>query len=90
MHATFRAFRRPSPDELEGIWEDGIVVLDTSTLVDIFRYGPRTKHQLLELLSHLEDQLWFPYQVGLEFYTGLEDLKDSNRRFFFKLEIVIV
>ncbi|WP_432789260.1 PIN domain-containing protein [Brevibacterium sp. K11IcPPYGO002] len=67
MREAFRAFYTPSDEEFEQIWSKGVLVLDTNTLLNFFRYTSKTRDEFLSVLRQFKDALWIPYQVGLEF-----------------------
>lgn len=68
MRDSFRAYYRPTDDEISQIWRDGIIVLDTNTLLNFFRYTPSTRDEFLAVLEKLQASLWIPHHVGLEFH----------------------
>lgn len=68
MRESFRAYYRPTDDELTEIWSEGIIILDTNTLLNFFRYTPGTRDEFLGVLEKLQDSLWLPHHVGLEFH----------------------
>ena len=68
MRETFRAYYRPTDIELVEIWAEGIIVLDTNTLLNFFRYTPGTRDEFLGVLDKLQNSLWIPHHVGLEFH----------------------
>ncbi|WDH78219.1 PIN domain-containing protein [Microbacterium esteraromaticum] len=68
MKSKFRGYYPPSDDEMSKIWDEGLIVLDTNALLNILRYSAVTRDQLLDLLGKKKDQIWIPYQVGLEFH----------------------
>jgi hypothetical protein len=65
---SFRAYYRPTDDELAEIWAESIIVLDTNTLLNFFRYTPSTRDEFLGVLEKLKGSLWIPHHVGLEFH----------------------
>lgn len=68
MRDSFRAYYRPTDDELNEIWSEGIIILDTNTLLNFFRYTPSTRDEFLGVLEKLQSSLWLPHHVGLEFH----------------------
>lgn len=70
MKSRFRGYYPPSDDEMNNIWEEGLIVLDTNALLNILRYSASTRDQLLDLLDKQKEQIWIPYQVGLEFHRN--------------------
>jgi hypothetical protein len=49
------------------LWQFGIVVPDTNVLLNLYRYRPDTRRQLLDLFTAVGDRLWIPHQVALEY-----------------------
>lgn len=68
LRDSFRAYYRPTDDEIAEIWAEGIIVLDTNALLNFFRYTPGTRDEFLEVLEKLSKSLWIPHHVGLEFH----------------------
>ncbi|WP_067818828.1 PIN-like domain-containing protein [Actinomadura kijaniata] len=70
----YRAWIQPdsslTEEERKGFFTDGTIVLDTNVLLDLYRYTPNTRRQLLAVLGQVSGRLWMPYQVGLEFVRG--------------------
>ncbi|MFF5077999.1 PIN-like domain-containing protein [Actinoplanes sp. NPDC000266] len=70
----YRAWLSPLPvsvddDAARSFFGSAVVVLDTNVLLDLYRYTPTARQQVLEAL-HLvaaQHRLWLPHQVGLEF-----------------------
>jgi predicted nucleic acid-binding protein len=59
-----------SEDDRELFYSFGMIVLDTNVLLDLYRYTPEAREEILEALRRVADRLWMPYQVGLEFVRG--------------------
>ncbi len=58
----------PVPDERKAeIWKEALFVFDTSFLLDLYRYSPETRHDVLGILESLKKHLWIPHQVAYEF-----------------------
>lgn len=70
MKDVFRAYQPPTANELDGLWTEGIIVLDTNALLNVLRYSKSSRDQLLEVLGARAEQLWMPHQVGVEFYRN--------------------
>lgn len=51
-------------------WRDALIVFDTSALSMIYKVGPATRLTVLELMEEVKDQLWMPYQVGVEYHRN--------------------
>lgn len=57
-------------DARELFYTSGMIVLDTNVLLDLYRYTPEARDEVLEALKRVAGNLWMPYQVGLEFVRG--------------------
>jgi hypothetical protein len=70
----YQAWLRPGdsiPDaEREVFFTNGLVVLDTNLLLNLYEYTPSAREQVLTALELIAPRLWLPYQVGLEFIRG--------------------
>ena len=56
--------------EYSEIWDNSIFVVDTNVLLNLYRYTDETRHHLLQILSELQDNLWMPHHVGLEYQNN--------------------
>lgn len=72
LRDKFPQYVRPTDDELEGLLADGIIVLDTSALLNLYRYSERTREDFLGVYEHdrIRPRLWMPYQVAAEFLSN--------------------
>lgn len=68
MRTEFRGHYQPSDEEFAELWRDGIVVLDTNALLNLFRYSVGTRDELLNLLRKERVRIWMPHHVGWEFH----------------------
>jgi predicted nucleic acid-binding protein len=59
-----------SEDARELFYSTGMIVLDTNVLLDLYRYTPEAREEVLQALKRVAGRLWMPYQVGLEFVRG--------------------
>ncbi|MFD4675235.1 PIN-like domain-containing protein [Lentzea sp. NPDC058450] len=72
----------------EQFYRSALIVLDTNVLLDLYRYTPSARDQVLAALELVSARLWLPYQVGLEFVRGrpkvikdrVDDLKHAGTR----------
>jgi hypothetical protein len=82
----FPGYYRPTDDEFDQLWEDGVFVFDASVLLNLYRYTDETTTEFLELLEALNGRIWLPHQAALEYQRNrpavifkLEDTYDSVR-----------
>ncbi|MGW4433814.1 PIN domain-containing protein [Streptomyces tendae] len=62
---------RPVDDYKEAV-KSYLIVLDTNVLLELYRFTPQARQELLDVLAQLDNRLWVPHQVVREYH---------NRRF---------
>lgn len=67
MKTPFFGYYPPTEAEYERLWKEGLVVLDTNVLLNLYRLPTTARDELLAVLELLKDRLWIPHQVALEF-----------------------
>lgn len=70
MKNLFHGYYDPSKEELQSLWDDAAFVLDTNTLLNLYRYSDSTRDDFLILISRLKDNIIIPYQVAKEFFEN--------------------
>lgn len=68
MRDVFYGYHPLSSAELEHLWREATIVLDTNALLNLYRYSPASRKQMMEALESVRERLWMPFQVGLEFH----------------------
>ena len=63
----FRGYYPPTGPEYAELWTHGLIVLDTNSLLNLYRYSETTRQQFIDVLSAFQDRLWIPAQVAQEF-----------------------
>ncbi|GAC1040323.1 PIN-like domain-containing protein [Rhizobium sp. No.120] len=64
------------------LWKEAVFVLDTSVLLNLYRYPKAAREQTLAALEKLKDRLWIPYHVALEFQRNrLNVIHEQNSEF---------
>ncbi len=67
LQRIFPEYYEPTGKALEDLWHDAIIVLDTSVLLDFYEYAPSAREQAFASLRAIQERLWMPYQVALEY-----------------------
>lgn len=67
MKNKFKGYYAPTPHEYERLWSEGLIVLDTNVLLNLYRLPATARGEVLSALELIKDKLWIPYQVALEF-----------------------
>ena len=57
----------PRGDEYRQGWAAGVVAVDSSVLLSLYRYSTDTRDELLTLLGGFADRLWLPHQAAVEY-----------------------
>ncbi|MCU1497541.1 MAG: hypothetical protein JWM47_1494 [Acidimicrobiales bacterium] len=85
MRSAFRHYYAPTDEEFDQLWSEGLIVLDTNVLFNLYRYSLTTRSSMLSTLSALADQLWLPYQVAMEYQRGRIRVMAQQRAAYSKL-----
>ena len=63
-------YRTVTEDDYRSLLTSGLIVLDASALLNLYRYHADTREVLIEVLTRLKDLLWVPHQAMLEFFDN--------------------
>ena len=74
MKKSFPGYFTPSKEQFAKLWGECLFVPDTNVLLDLYRYSPATREELLEILRRVTDRLWVPHQVVLEYLRNRPDV----------------
>jgi PIN like domain len=88
MRSKFFGYYKPTKEELAMIWNECIFVFDTSTLLNIYRYTPETREDFFKILERLQDRIWIPYQVGLEYHDQRENVISQQQTIYSDLDTI--
>lgn len=67
MKNTFKEYHPLTQEEIDELWVKSIFIFDTNVLLNLYRYSKDTSSKFIETIKLLNDRVWLPYQVGLEF-----------------------
>ncbi|MGA5556927.1 PIN-like domain-containing protein [Streptomyces lavendulocolor] len=75
--STFRSgfqglWRRPIDDYKKAVREY-LICVDTNVLLELYRFTPEARGELLNVLKKFEDRLWIPHQVASEYHSRRVD-----------------
>lgn len=63
----FDQYFRPDPDRIKQGFQDCLIVLDTNVLLNVLRYTPAARTELLEVLESIAGRCFIPRQVAVEY-----------------------
>lgn len=82
MKTTFPQYATKTPAQYASLWREALVVLDANVLLNLYRYREQTRDELLVILARLQNRVWIPHHVGLEFYRNrLKVISEQSNRF---------
>lgn len=70
MKSKLKEYIPQTEKQRQKIWENGIFVLDANVLLNMCRYSKQSCDELLAIVKTHKDNLWLPYQVGMEFFNN--------------------
>jgi len=72
MPDQFKHYWPLTEEEKTEVWETGVIVLDTNVYLHIYRFPPKERDRLLQILGSpkVQNRLWVPHQVAEEFYRN--------------------
>ncbi|MBC2158728.1 hypothetical protein HCB21_03025 [Listeria booriae] len=73
MKNEFKEFYT-SKIELSNPDKSTLIVLDTNVLLNIYRISKGTRKEFLDILEGLKDNLFIPYQIGLEYHLDRQSV----------------
>jgi hypothetical protein len=77
MKDEFPGWYAKTPEDLKVLWENAIFVPDTNILLHLIRHSPSVRAQLATVFERKKEELWIPYQVGLEFQRRRLDVQQQ-------------
>lgn len=84
MENVFRVEFYPTEVDINEIWKDSLIVFDTCSLLNLYRYSSDTRGQYLSVMKQVKERLWLPYHVGDEYFKNrievILSLEDSYKK----------
>lgn len=82
MKNIFKGYYKLDDEEFQSLWKNALFIFDTNVLLNLYRYQSSTRDELLQVMERLEDRVWIPYHVGLEFQRNrLKVIAEQHKRF---------
>lgn len=77
----FSGYVTPAMEDWQNVLSNGLVVVDTNVLLNLYRYNQDARASLLDALEKIGVRLWVPNQVMVEFWRNRENaLEDPERQ----------
>lgn len=87
MKELFSAYYFHPIDQVSDLWnkEDTLFVFDTNILLNLYLSQEQTRKDIFTAIRGLENRVWIPYQVALEYQKNRVDKIAESRRSYKKL-----
>lgn len=82
MKNKFNWYIAPSEAELDAIWKNAILTVDTNVLLDLYRYHEDTRSSLIQSLQKFEGKKWLSHQAATEFFRNRTKVIISSEKAF--------
>ncbi|WP_410473794.1 PIN-like domain-containing protein [Guyparkeria sp. TX1] len=71
MRDAFKGFYTHKENTIEQKWknENTLFVFDANVLLNLYGYAKQTQNDFFKLLNKLDEKIWIPYHVALEYQT---------------------
>ncbi|MFF3755476.1 PIN domain-containing protein [Streptomyces sp. NPDC002018] len=76
----FSGYVTPTEDDWKSVLRDGLVVIDTNVLLNLYRYNQAARETFMETLQSLGSCLWVPHQVMEEFWRNRESAIEDPQK----------
>lgn len=77
LYDGFEAYKTPSDDDYSEVLTQGLIVLDSSVLLNLYRYAQQTRNDFISVLRSFGNRIFVPHHVMIEFWRNREAvLKD--------------
>jgi len=86
MRQRYDWYVPPNDQEIDRVWRDGILTLDTNVLLDLYRYHEQTRQELLGSLEAFRGRVWLVDQVAEEFISNRTGVIASAAKTFREAE----
>ena len=70
MKSKFPEYFKLNEKDIRSLWQNALFTLDTSILLNLYRYSNETREEFLKILNKLEDRIWIPHQSAQEFFNN--------------------
>lgn len=78
MRQDFPGYFDPTEDDIQSLWRDAVIALDSNVLLGLYRMPHNTRESLFGLLKMLRKRLWIPYHVLVEYHRNrLETMRSE-------------
>lgn len=67
MKDIYSSYNKKSDTEIKHMWDNGLITFDANVLLNLYRYSPGTRKEILKLVEKLAKKIFLTHQAGLEY-----------------------
>ncbi|MBN3947446.1 MAG: DUF4935 domain-containing protein [Nostoc sp. NMS7] len=85
MRDLFPGYYQPTEEEFAELWKESIFSFDTNVLLHIYRYSPKTRERLFDILQKVQKRIWITHHVGCEYHKNRPDVISQQLKAYDKI-----
>lgn len=89
MRTLFPGYYRPTADQLKALLGTATIVLDANVLLNLYRYPKTAREELVTVLEKVQDRLWVPFQVALEYQRNRTAVVGEQKQKFAEVRSLV-
>lgn len=70
MEKVYSEFVDYDINKKKELWANSVYIFDTNVLLNLYRYSKNTRNDLFDVFEKLEERMWMPSYVGLEYFKN--------------------
>lgn len=74
----FAGYYPLAEDDLREVYRSGMISLDANVLLDLYRFTPRARDELIEILERVKDRIFVTHQAAAEFHQNRLNVVDKR------------
>ncbi|MBD1936735.1 PIN-like domain-containing protein [Microcoleus sp. FACHB-68] len=90
MKDLFPGYYSLSEEEFVELWKNCVFIIDTNSILNLYRYNEETRKDFINVLRKIENRLWIPHQVALEFQENRNTVINEQDNKFKTIEEILV
>lgn len=89
MKSIFPGYYKKNNNEIEQLWDNGLILFDTNVLLNLYRYSDTTRETIIDLISKFSEKIFLPHQAALEYnrnrYEVIAEQEKAYKEFLNKI-----
>ncbi|WP_128100174.1 PIN-like domain-containing protein [Paenibacillus sp. DCT19] len=86
MKQEFLGYYSPSEEDFEKLWSECTFVFDANMLINLYRFPRDSREALVTIMESVQERIWIPHQVALEYHKLLHDEIYNQKNAYSKFE----